>query len=175
MRIVAFGASSSSGSINRKLARYAASLIRNAEVEILDLNDYEMPLFSVDLEQKIGQHKVALSFMAKLAAADGLVISFAEHNGSYSTAYKNVLDWCSRIDRAVFQNKPAVLLSASPGPSGAARVLQTAVSAAKHFGAMPKAHLSVPSFADNFDEQNGCLINNELDAQLRTAVSKLVA
>ena len=47
-KIIAFGGSSSKNSINKQLATYAAHLFQNVEVEVLDLNDYEMPLFSVD-------------------------------------------------------------------------------------------------------------------------------
>jgi NAD(P)H-dependent FMN reductase len=46
MKIIAFGASSSKDSINKQLAAYAAGLFENASVEILDLNDYEMPFFN---------------------------------------------------------------------------------------------------------------------------------
>jgi hypothetical protein len=52
MKILAFGASSKTPLI--KLATYAASLFENGEVEILDLNEYQMPLFSVDIEEEIG-------------------------------------------------------------------------------------------------------------------------
>ncbi len=49
MKILAFAASSSSASINKKLATYAANLVAQAEVEVLDINNYEMPIFSEDL------------------------------------------------------------------------------------------------------------------------------
>jgi NAD(P)H-dependent FMN reductase len=45
MKNYRFGASSSKDSINKQLAAYAAGLFENASVEILDLNDYEMPIF----------------------------------------------------------------------------------------------------------------------------------
>ena len=63
MKIIAFAGSPSKKSINKKLASYAASLFENAQVEILDLNDYEMPLFSVDKEIIIGQHELAKAFL----------------------------------------------------------------------------------------------------------------
>ena len=56
MKIIAFGASPSKNSINKKLATYAATLFENAEVEVLDLNDFQMPIFTVDIEPAIGQH-----------------------------------------------------------------------------------------------------------------------
>ena len=96
-RVVAFAASSSSRSINKRLVTWACSLLEDAEVEILDLNDYELPLFSVDREDRLGRPEAAQAFLRKLNESDGIVISFAEHNGAYSAAYKNLYDWVSRI------------------------------------------------------------------------------
>ena len=88
----------------------------NADVETLDIHDYEMPIFSAEREQQLGQPDLAKKFFAKIGAADALVVSFAEHNGTYSAAYKNLFDWTSRIDQKLFQNKPTLLLATSPGP-----------------------------------------------------------
>ena len=118
MKIIAFAASNSKKSINKQLVIYAANLLEGAEVEVLDLNDYELPLFSVDKEQELGQPQLAQDFFAKIGASDALIISFAEHNGSYTAAYKNIFDWCSRINQKIFQDKPVVLLSTSPGARG---------------------------------------------------------
>ena len=118
MKVVAFAASNSRNSINKLLVTYAASLLDSWETEILELNDFELPLFSVDREAELGQPELAKLFLKKLADADAIIISFAEHNLSYSAAYKNLFDWCSRITPKVFQGKPMVLLSTSPGGHG---------------------------------------------------------
>ena len=173
MKLLAFAASNSSKSINKQLATYAASLVEGADVEILDINDYEMPIFSQDREEELGQHELAQKFFAKLGQADGIIISFAEHNGSYTAAYKNLFDWTSRIDMKVFQNKPMVLLATSPGPGGAKTVLAAAAGSAPYFAADVKASLSIPSFFDNFDMEKGELSNEELKQALTEAVFKL--
>ena len=173
MKILAFAASNSSKSINKQLATYAASLVEGADVEILDINDYEMPIFSQDREEELGQPELAQKFFAKLGEADGIIISFAEHNGSYTAAYKNLFDWTSRIDMKVFQNKPMVLLATSPGPGGAKSVLAAAAGSAPYFAADVKASLSIPSFFDNFDMEKGELKNDELKLALKEAVFKL--
>ena len=46
MKVIAFGASTSSTSINKTLATYAANLIEGAEVKVLNINDYNVPMFS---------------------------------------------------------------------------------------------------------------------------------
>lgn len=174
MNIIAFAASNHKASINRQLVGYAASLLDKVErVEVLDLNEYEMPLFSQDVEAKIGHPQQAKDFLAKIANSDGVIISFAEHNGSYTAAYKNIFDWCSRIEPKIFNGKPMVLLSTSPGARGGATVLATAVDSIPRFGGIVKASLSVPSFNDNFDTDKQCLTHEALNLQLADAVSHL--
>ena len=173
MKLLAFAASNSRQSINKQLVIYAASLVKNAEVEVLDLNDYELPLFSVDREAELGQPALARSFLAKISTSDALMISFAEHNGSYSAAYKNLFDWSSRIGKKVFQDKPLVLFSTSPGVRGGASVLAAATQSAPFFAGAVKASLAIPSFYENFDVARGTLKNETLRAKLLEAVSSL--
>jgi len=176
MKLLAFAASSSSKSINKQLITYATSQVKHSsgvEVEILDLNDYEMPLFSLDREEALGQPQEALDFFAKLGQADAIIISFAEHNGSYTAAYKNLFDWTSRIDQKIFQNKPMVFLATSPGPGGAGSVLAAATESAHFFAGDVKASVSIPNFFDNFDHEKQVLTNPELTKKLLSAVALL--
>ncbi len=170
MKIIAFGGSPSKKSINKKLATYAASLFENAEVEVLDLNDFPMPIFNVDIETEIGQHENAKAFLAKIASADFLVVSLAEHNGNYSAAFKNIFDWCTRIQKEIFQQKPMLLMATSPGGRGAATVLEIAKSAFPRFGTEIKGTFSLPNFNDNFDVDKGQISNPEFDKQLKIII-----
>lgn len=174
-RVIAFAASNSRRSINKKLVTYASGLLRNAEVEILDLNDYELPLFSVDREDELGQPRLAQDFLQKLDECDGIMVSFAEHNGAYSAAYKNLYDWISRIQPRVYQDKPMVLLSTSPGGRGGQSVLELALSQIPRFGGEIRASLSLPSFGENFDLAAAGVSNPEIAAQLEAAVNRLFA
>lgn len=171
-KILAFGASSSVNSINKQLAAYAANLFTNATVEILDLNDYEMPLFSVDKEIKTGIPPLAQNFFAKLGSADVIVISFAEHNGAYSAAFKNIFDWISRINSKTFQEKPTLLLSTSPGPRGGATVLEIAKNRFPFQGADVKGTFCLPSFDSNFDAEKG-ITNQELNEKLLEIIQSI--
>ncbi|KJG10658.1 NADPH-dependent oxidoreductase [Photobacterium kishitanii] len=173
MKLLTFAASSSRQSINKHLATYAASLVAGAEIDLLDINDFEMPLYSIDRETESGIPSLAQDFLDRIAQADAIIISFAEHNGSYTAAYKNLFDWASRIEPKVYQNKPMVLLATSPGPGGANTVLTTAVSSAPYFAGEVKASLSIPSFYDNFDLVTGKVTNAELHQQLQTTISTL--
>lgn len=174
MKILSIAASSSTQSINRQLLSYASTLIEDADIEVLDINDYEMPLYSSDREAAHGIPNEAHRFYEKIGAANALLISFAEHNGSYTAAYKNLYDWTSRIDMKVYQNKPTVMLSASPGPGGAANVLATATTSAPFFGADLRASMSLPSFFESFDTTSGRLSDSGLVNKLQTTVLSLV-
>ncbi len=174
MAIIAFAASSSTTSINKKLVEYAASLLDNQDFEVLDLNDFELPIFSVDLEAKIGQPEAAQAFLNKIQSSSGILISFAEHNGSYSAAYKNLFDWCSRIEPKVYNEKPMVLLATSPGPGGAKSVLSQAVNSMPFFGGRVKASYSLPDFNNNFDLQKGAASNPDIVQEITHAVASLM-
>ncbi len=170
MKVLAFSGSTSSTSINQQLARYAASLFEGATVELADLNDFEMPLFSVDREREIGQHPLAQKFLEMMAAADVIVLSLPEHNGLYPAAFKNHFDWMSRIRKDVFQDKPMLLMATSPGGRGGKSVLEFAEGHLPRYAANIKAVFSLPSFNENFDTEAQKISNPELDAKLREAV-----
>ena len=169
MKILAFGASSSRQSINKALASYTANLVAGAEITVLDLNDFDMPIFSEDIEKSAGVPVQAQAFVDAIAQTDVIVVSFAEHNGSYSAAYKNIFDWASRIEKAVYQNKPIAVLSTSPGPGGASSVLAQAVNSMPFFKGSVIGSLSVPSFY-------AVMVDGEIaDAAIKQALLDIVA
>jgi len=170
-KIIAFGASSSKTSINKLFATFVANQFQTASVEVLDLNDFEMSIFSVDKEKENGIPQQAQDFYTKLGTADLIVISFAEHNGAYSAAFKNIFDWTSRISAKTFQEKRVLLLSTSSGPRGGSSVLEIAKNRFPFQGAVVKGSFSLPSFNDNFDVVNGILnedLKNQLDVIIRS-------
>jgi NAD(P)H-dependent FMN reductase len=176
MKILAFAATSSKHSINKQLIGYATQILeagsdQDVMVETIDLNDYEMPIYSIDRQNEGGIPQAAHDFFEKIGEADAVLISFAEHNGFYTAAYKNIFDWASRIDMRVYQDKPTVMLSTSPGPSGGANALRTAVGSAQFFGNDVIADLAVPSFYENFDTATASINNAAIDSALRTALA----
>jgi chromate reductase len=164
-KIVAFGASSSKTSINKQFAIYTANQFENAIVELLDLNNFELPVFSIDKEKETGIPQLAHDFYTKIGSADLVIISFAEHNGNYSAAYKNIFDWTSRINAKVYQQKPVLLLATSPGARGGSSVLDIAKNSFPFQGAQVKGSFSLTSFYDNFDTEKG-ITNEGLKMQL---------
>jgi len=160
-RILAFGASTSKKSINKKFATYAAAQLSEFDVTLIDLNDFPMPLYSVDVEAEKGAPAAAFHLKTLIEEHDGLIISFAEHNGAYTAAFKNTLDWISRLEGKAWADKPALLLSTSPGTRGGASVLSIAKARFPYNGGEVIATFSLPQFRINFNPETG-ITNPEL-------------
>lgn len=171
MKILSFGGSTSSTSINRQLAFYAAQQVADAEVTNLDLSTFDLPIYSTDKEEADGIPADAQKFLETIKAHDAVIISLAEHNGSYAAAFKNLYDWTSRIEMELWSGKPMLLLSTSPGARGGATVLAAAEATFPRMGADLKGAFSLPSFYDNFSE--GKISNTELDSQLKALTQTL--
>jgi len=168
MKILAFAGSTSSTSINRELVKFVLKSFQEEEINLIDLNDFSMPVYSVDLEKK-GFPEEAHNFLKQIEEADVIICSLAEHNRSYSAAFKNIFDWASRINVKVFQNKPMLLMSTSPGGYGGGNVMNTAKTFFPQFAADVKETFSLSKFYENFDLENG-IINPELLKELNDKI-----
>ncbi|MCT2561203.1 NADPH-dependent FMN reductase [Chryseobacterium herbae] len=168
MKILAFAGSTSSTSINRELVKFVLKDFQDEEINLIDLNDFTMPVFSVDLEKK-GFPEEAYNFLKEIGACDVIICSLAEHNRSYSSAFKNVFDWSSRINVKVFQNKPMLLMSTSPGGYGGGNVMNTAKTFFPQFAADIKDTFSLPKFYENFDLESG-VINPDMLKELKDKI-----
>jgi NAD(P)H-dependent FMN reductase len=166
--VIAFAGSNSSQSINKQLATYASSLVGDVQVTILDLNDFELPVFGVDLEREKGIPENAYKFLNHIKSSDGIIISLAENNGAYSAVFKNLFDWMSRIEGKTFYGKPMLLMATSPGGRGGQSVLEIAKSRFPRHDANIVADFSLPSFGTNFSD--GKIVDFDLDTELRKKV-----
>lgn len=130
-KILVFGGSLRRDSFNQKLAAIAAQGAREAgaEVTLIALRDFPLPVFDQDLEAAQGKPEAAARLKALFLEHDGLIIASPEYNSSVTAALKNAIDWVSRADRddepmvAAFSGKSAVLCAASPGGLGGLRGL----------------------------------------------------
>ena len=166
--IIAFAGSNSSDSINKQLATYASSLVKNVKVTILDLNDFDLPIYSKDLEAKNGIPENAKKFHEFISETDGIVISLAENNGAYTAVFKNLFDWMSRLESKTFMGKPMLLMATSTGGRGGASVLAMAHSRFPYHHAKIAAEFTLPLFKETFD--NGKIIDSAFDSKLKEAV-----
>lgn len=172
MKIISLPGSNSINSINKKLSIYAASLFEKPNVEQIDLMDYEVEIYSIDKETNNGIPYKIISLADQIDQSDLLVISLAEHNGAYSTAFKNIYDWLSRVEnRKVFGQKPILLLSTSPGARGGSSVLDLALDRFPRDGSEILDSFSLPSFYDNF--KDGSISNVNMQIELVQKINKI--
>jgi chromate reductase len=129
-KILAFAGSSRKDSYNKKLIRIAADAARKAgaDVTLLDLKDYPLPLFDQDYEAEQGMPENGAKLKKLMVEHDGFLISCPEYNSSITPLLKNVIDWASRSAPnepalVAYQGKVAGLMAASPGALGGLRGL----------------------------------------------------
>lgn len=169
-KIIAIPGSNSKDSINKKLIKYTTSMLPDMDVQIMDLNEFDIPMYGIDHENEHGFPDAAQNIYDKIQASDGILLSLAEHNGAYTAIFKNMMDWLSRINKNIWGNKPMLLMATSPGARGGRFVLDMAESRMPILGAHIVEVFSLPSFYDNFSD--GQISNLDYNKQLTEAVSK---
>ena len=126
VRILAFAGSLRTGSYNKKLVKLGqqAAIDAGCAVDIVDLRDFQMPIYDGDLETREGQPSSARELKKLMLKSDGLLLSCPEHNGAISAVLKNTIDWVSRPqpnEPSAFKGKTAALIGASMGTLGCQR------------------------------------------------------
>lgn len=129
-KILAFSGSLRAKSYNQALVKVAAegATQAGADVTLIHLKDYIVPIFNEDDEAVSGVPELAQAFKKLMFEADGLLISTPEYNSGYSAALKNMIDWASRKEDGetplqAFKGKTVTLMAASPGALGGMRGL----------------------------------------------------
>ena len=129
-KILVFAGSARRDSVNKKLARAAASAVDGAggQSTLLDLADFELPLYDGDVEAASGLPEAARRLQQAFRDHDGFCLACPEYNGSITPLLKNVIDWVSRPDGgekgpSPYRGKTVLLVAASPGGLGGLRGL----------------------------------------------------
>ena len=181
IKILAFAGSGRSDSVNKKVVAVAARGAEEAgaEVTIVNLEDFNMPVFTEDLETELGMNPGGQEFKELLMSHDGLLISNPEYNSSYSALFKNSIDWASRKLEGeqplqAYKGKVAAIMAASPGSLGGMRVLVTTRMLLENLGTMvlPNQKAIAGAFA-KFDE-NGNITDEKLLETLKGLGQELV-
>lgn len=189
-RILAFGGSLRRDSFNQKLAAVAAAGAREAgaEVTLIALRDFPLPVFDQDLEDAEGMPAAAKALKQLFREHDGLLIAAPEYNSSLTAALKNALDWVSRAETndepplAAFTGKTAALCAASPGALGGLRGLVHVRAILGNIGvtvlpdqvAVSKAHEAFAADGTLSNAKQAARVKN-LGAQLARHLTKLLA
>ena len=174
MKIVAIAGSLRRGSYNKMAMRYIVDGARDAgaDVEVLDLKEYDFPIFDGDVEAQ-GLPEKVVEFKTKIEEADGLIIVTPEYNHGIPGGLKNAIDWASRRGNP-FRDKFVVLAGASTGAWGTTRS-QIAILPVLRMLRMflIPTQLYIPKAADEFDE-NGNIKNETIKERLLDLGKELV-
>jgi NAD(P)H-dependent FMN reductase len=180
LRILAFAGSARQDSHNKRLVRLAADKARagGAEVTLLDLRDFPLPLYDGDLEASAGVPANARTLRGHFKAHQALLIASPEYNSGISPLLKNTIDWLSReLDgepgTVPFRGKVATLLAASTGPFGGVRALPMVRQILTTLGVVVlPTQVAIGPAQDAFDE-GGALRSPRHAAMLDAAVGEL--
>lgn len=179
-RILAFAGSARRDSYNKRLVNIAAQGAKaaGADVTVIELADYRLPLFDEDLEREEGTPREAVELKKLFLEHQGLLISSPEYNSSITPLLKNLIDWMSRREEgeaplAAFQEKVAVLMSASPGALGGLRGLVhvRAILGNIRVLVIPE-QVAISRAGEAFDDQ-GNLKNSDQHASIQNLGAKL--
>lgn len=161
-KILAFAGSLRQESFNKKLIKIASEAAKSqgAQVTLIDLKEYPLPVYDGDIEDREGLPENALKLKKLMWEHDGFLISAPEYNSSISGALKNVIDWTSRqatddeVYLSCFIDKCACLMSASPSALGGLRGLVHLRSILENIYTfvLPKQK-TIPNAPDAFDSQ----------------------
>lgn len=157
-KILAFAGSNSPTSINHQLVLHVAQNINEHSVEVLELRNLEIPLYSITLEKEGFPEDVKFLY-EKILENDGLIISVNEYNRNISGFFKNIIDWLSRMDRKFLNEKKILLMSTSPGSRGGAAALEYVKEQFSRFGGEVVQSFSLPLYYENFDSEKNKIRN----------------
>ena len=173
-KILAFSGSNSSKSINQQLVHAAVRHLDPEAVTVIDIRDYPLPIHSVDIEAQ-GMPETAVQLRALFSEHDGFLISCPENNSSITAILKNLLDWMSRMEGKIFQQKPVLWMAAAPGKNGGKTNLKHLAELTPWWGGELAGTFSLPHFHDSFDPEAGDLRAPEQRQELAEAVKALEA
>lgn len=173
-KIIAFAGSNSKNSINAQLIEYLANQITSASTSVIKLTDFDIPMYSIDIETEQGFPVDVTILKNKISENDGIIISVNEHNGTVSAFFKNILDWLSRVDRNFLSGKKILLLSTSPGARGGKNALDYTKGSLPHMGGVVVESFSFPSFQENFDSASQTITNPTLELGVREVMASFL-
>ena len=130
-KILVIPGSLRAGSFNIKLAALMVKELTLLDVEVtrISFEDYPLPIYDANLENKAGPPANALALKQMICAHQGVFLASPEYNASINPLTKNSIDWVSRVRErndpplAAFKGRVFALGSASPGPFGGMRGL----------------------------------------------------
>lgn len=176
VRVLVLSASLRSESLNTRLARVAAgSLLRNGgDVDFATIAEFDAPSYDGDLQASSGFPAGAEEFRRRLELADALVIASPEYNASFPGVLKNAIDWVSRFRPQPFNERHALLLSASPSMAGGNRGLWALRVPLEHLGTRVYPDMFSLAQAHKAFDADGRIANEQLRSRFDSNVANFM-
>ncbi|MFD7502075.1 NADPH-dependent FMN reductase [Streptomyces sp. NPDC059850] len=163
------------GRLGTQIAQWiekAARVRNDAEFELVDLADYDLPLFDEPGIPRLGnyEHDHTRAWSAKVAELDGFVFVTPEYNWSIPAALKNAIDFVY----AEWNNKAACFVGYGSNVSGARAVehLRQIAGAVQLATAYTQVNLSTLT---DFEEFNNFTPAESHDAVVQRMLTEVVA
>lgn len=136
LRLLVIAASARTGSLNAKLAQLAGDVIvnRGAVADLRSIAEFESPSYNQDVEKASGIPPGAERLKNSILENDAFIIASPEYNGSMPGHLKNIIDWVSRYRPQPFNERHALLMSASTSAAGGNRGLWSLRIPLEHLG-----------------------------------------
>ena len=174
MNIKIISASVRTGRNSHRAALYFSKYITEnklGEVEIMDLKEYNFPIFDERLQYMDNPSPEVLRFSDKIKSSDGVLIVTPEYNGGYPASLKNVVD----LLYPEWKRKPVAIATASDGPYGGTQVITSILFTFWKIGAwVVPARFHAPKVQVNYDEE-GNPVNKEFsDKMAKSFIDELI-
>ena len=173
-KILAFAGSTRTDSFNKKLVKISTlgAIEAGADVTVIDLRDFKMPIYDEDLERQEGLPSNVRTLKDLMLAHHGFLISSPEYNSSISGVLKNTIDWTSRQSDgesplACFKDKVSGVMSASPGGLGGLRGLVHVRAILENIGVLVIPNQVAISKAHEAFNLDGTMKNEKQEQQVK--------
>jgi NAD(P)H-dependent FMN reductase len=181
-RLLFLAGSARKASTNKLLAAVAASTAKaqGVDVTLIDLKDFEMPLYDGDLEEEGRLPENAKRLKQLFVEHNGIFIASPEYNSSISHLLKNALDWISRPQSDgepplwAYNGKVMAIASVAPGALGGLRGLVPLRMMLGNIGvAVVPNQVAISNGFNAFDDAGG-LKDEQQSQMLNATINQLV-
>jgi FMN reductase len=177
IKITAIGGSLEQNSSTSVFMNFSAAELRlkGAEVSVIDLRDFVLPLYSnyIEIGTKVGK---ALDLLNLVRASDGLIFASPEYHGTVSAAFKNVIDYLEHLsidDPPYITGKPVALIAAAGAENSGAATISTMINIVHSLrGIVIPGSIGIGSAGKQIDK-SGQIISDSLKRKLKRLAEEL--
>lgn len=162
------------GRVSHRVALYFKNYLTQnnlATAEILDLKEYNFPVFEERLNHQKNPIPAAVVFSNKIKNADGVIIVTPEYNGGYPASLKNAVD----LLYPEWRRKPIAISTCSDGVFGGTQVITSLTfTLFKAKAWLVPAMCPMPKMQELLDEQGNPADKQTLEKRVAPFINELL-